>query len=418
MVKLIKSVALVGLFVLSGCTNNNSLDSLDNDQKEFILMKVNNQKGLIDLYRENLREHEDEETRYKLAARYYDVEDYESSFRYLKPLLENSNDENVLILAARDNLETANYDGALEYIDKLLALNVKNGDAWNLRGVLFAQKREFDKAYSAYEKARELFVDDQIVVNNIAMCNIMQGDFPAARDNLLNLYRTGNSNQKINHNLVYVLVKLQDFDAAESVLQQMSNNEQTDEIIESLSSVEPNSAGPVAESVADEEPSNFIKHSKTVQPIPLIQTGKKLALPKSSFLQASKPAIESIKKSVPQSVNKAKKISFNIQNANAEELQFALASRYEINYRVLPDDDKHLFNLELYNCHLDSNLLAKINNLSGKNGVLESTASQSDRGSILITLHFESENVNAQVARVTSGKDMPDQIKFSIKHPV
>ncbi|WP_329957370.1 tetratricopeptide repeat protein [Gibbsiella quercinecans] len=167
------------------------------------------------------------------------AEDFESSRQYLQPLLTNNSDERALLLESKNLLELERLAEAQAAISQVIKRNPKNGEAWNVQGILMAQNGDFTGAFSAFNHARQLFVDDDVVINNLAMLAIMQEDYATARDYLLTLYNRGHASQKALHNLVYVLVKLQDFTGAEGILQQEKLSDHAGGLVEALAKVNP-----------------------------------------------------------------------------------------------------------------------------------------------------------------------------------
>lgn len=214
---------------------------LDNKQQEFILSKVNNYRGLINHYRDKLTNKENSVDRYKLAKYYYLVEDYESSRLYLKPLVDNQPDEDVLLLEGHNLLALGNNSEALIVIARVLDMNPNNGEAWNIRGILLTQNGSFSEASQAFETARMRFVDEEIVINNLAMLAIVQEDYAKARDYLVPMYRRGQISQKMLHNLVFALVKLKDYSGAENIIHEQNMTNDVDTLLASLSKVKPRS---------------------------------------------------------------------------------------------------------------------------------------------------------------------------------
>lgn len=240
MVKIIHAVLLSLALSITGCQNKFSDSAeLDDSQREYILSKVNNYRGLIKLYREKLNRKEDIDTRYKLAEYYYLVEDYESSRHYLQPLLTSLPSEATLLLEGKNLLEQGKTSEALAVVTRALQQNPGNGEAYNVQGILLAQSGNFSAAHQAFSEARQRFVDDDIVINNLAMLAIIQEDYASARDYLMPLYARGHSNQKMLHNLVFVLVKLQDFGGAENLLREEKMFDGQEELLESLAKVKP-----------------------------------------------------------------------------------------------------------------------------------------------------------------------------------
>lgn len=242
MVKLIYCILLCLIFSLSGCQSNfGDSEERNSKQREYILSKVNNYHGLINLYRDKLSRKDDASTRYKLADLYYQTEDYESSRYYLQPLLITRPDEENLLLESQNLLEQGKNNEGLSVISRVLDINDDNGNAHNLRGIFLARIGNFPAAQQEFNKARLRFVDDSVVLNNMAMLAIMQEDYTTARNYLMPLYARGHISQQISHNLVFVLVKMQNFQEAESILRADKIYDQRDGLLESLSQIKPRS---------------------------------------------------------------------------------------------------------------------------------------------------------------------------------
>lgn len=143
------------------------------------------------------------------------------------------------MLESKNLMELGNNSEAQKTVAEILKQNVKNGEAWNMQGILLTQSGDFTGAYRSFDNARKYFVDDDVVLNNLAMLAIMQNDYPRARDYLLPLYNRGHASQKALHNLVYVLVKLGDVNSAANILQQEKMADHTDELMEALAKVNP-----------------------------------------------------------------------------------------------------------------------------------------------------------------------------------
>ena len=157
----------------------------------------------------------------------------------------------ALLLASKNLMELGNYSDAQAMVSAVLRQNPKSGEAWNMQGILLAQDGDFSGAARAFNQARQRFVDDDIVINNLAMLAIMQNDYATARDYLFSLYGRGHASQKVLHNLVYVLVKLQDFNGAESILQQEKMADRSEGLMEALAKVNPR---PLVRSAASSAP--------------------------------------------------------------------------------------------------------------------------------------------------------------------
>lgn len=234
MVKLIVTLCLI-LF-LASC---NTSKGLDNNEKEYILTKVNNYQGLIQFYREQLSKEDTSEVRFKLCEIYNKVNDIPSSQICLRELLNNSPTDKSYLLAARNYLVLEDDDSALLMVTEALNREPKNGDAYNIRGEILARKGEYDNAKRDFEKARELFVAEELVNNNLAMLAILQQDYSLAYSYLMPLYSRGYNSPQIVHNLIFVLIKKGDYGTADSLMRQNSLDDSTGGLITRLADIKP-----------------------------------------------------------------------------------------------------------------------------------------------------------------------------------
>lgn len=215
----------------------NSQTNLDNKEREFILTKVNNYKGLIAFYREQLSKNDTPEVRLKLCEVYNKIEDYESSQNCLKELVSTSPTDESLLLSAQNNSTLGHYEIALRQIDDALKINPKMGEAYNLKGVILAHLGDLENAKVNFEKARNLFVAEDIVNNNLAMIAIVEKDYNLARSYLMPLYSRGYNSPKIVHNLIFTLVKLNDYSTADMLIRQNNLEDSSQRLIADLDGI-------------------------------------------------------------------------------------------------------------------------------------------------------------------------------------
>lgn len=234
MVKLIVPLFLV--FLLVACNTNSGLNSSD---KEYILTKVNNYQGLIQFYREQLSKEDTTEVRYKLCEVYNRVNDIPSSQSCLRELLNNSPTDKSYLLASKNYLILEDEDSALFMVTKALEKEPNNGEAYNVRGEIFARKGRYDDARIDFEKARSLFVAEEIVNNNLAMLAILEQDYSTAYSYLMPLYSRGYNSPEIVHNLIFVLIKKGDYITADSLMRQNSLDDSSGALISRLADIKP-----------------------------------------------------------------------------------------------------------------------------------------------------------------------------------
>lgn len=229
-----KLSALVISLLLVGCS---SQTNLDNKERESILTKVNNYKGLIAFYREQLSKNDTPEVRLKLCEVYNKIEDYESSQNCLKELVSSSPTDESLLLSAQNNSTLGHDEIALRQIDEAIKINPKMGEAYNLKGVILAHLGDLENAKTSFEKARNLFVAEDIVNNNLAMIAIVEKDYNLARSYLMPLYSRGYNSPKIVHNLIFTLVKLNDYSTADMLIRQNNLEDSSQRLIADLDGI-------------------------------------------------------------------------------------------------------------------------------------------------------------------------------------
>lgn len=219
---------LIGLSVLllSACqlspsyrfAGNSDYQTKDTAEKEFILQNAKNYNGLIAVYKQRLQYREDKETRLKLAEYYYLANDYNSSLHYLSVLLENSPSEPAYLLQAKNLSAQHQYKSAIDAINMAISSNPKSGESYNIKGIILSESGLLPQAKEAFETARNLYVKDDVINNNLAMVEIFSQRYQSAVRYLLPLYQRGYKDAKLTHNLVFALVKSGDYGYAKEIV--------------------------------------------------------------------------------------------------------------------------------------------------------------------------------------------------------
>lgn len=228
------------IFIITGCTELDSrTQSKDDDHfRESLLIKANNYQGLLQLYRERLKEKDDPETQLKVAECYYILSDYEASRYFLKPLLNNPVlKEKAYLLQAKNLLDMGDKQGALQAVNFVINKSPKDGTANNIKGIILAEQGDFDGAINAFNIARKELLDDEVVMNNMAMIAILREDYSKAIEYLMPIYNRGNNSNKIIHNLIFALVKDKHYTEAEAILKKEKMTENLNDLIESFDSI-------------------------------------------------------------------------------------------------------------------------------------------------------------------------------------
>ncbi|WP_159565999.1 tetratricopeptide repeat protein [Budvicia diplopodorum] len=230
------SLALAFCLLLSGCHSLQSIDDKSLTYKEDILLSAKNYNGLIDLYRSWLKQKEDSTIRYKLANYYYLVGDGKSSLYYLQPLMEKPDDA-IYLLQAKNLIALKEYDKAMHVTDMLLQRNPENGDAYNLKGIALAESGRLTDAKTAIERSRELFIADDVAINNLAMIAMIDNRYDDSVRLLLPQYLRGRKGDRLLHNLVFSLVKVGDTRYARDIIESEKLSDNSEDIIEALNQV-------------------------------------------------------------------------------------------------------------------------------------------------------------------------------------
>jgi Flp pilus assembly protein TadD, contains TPR repeats len=222
--------------LLSGCVKRPIKTENEINYQEDILLKAKNYNGLISMYRSWLKNNEAPDTRIKLSRYYYLAGDYKSSLYYLQPL-NMSNDMRVYILQAQNMIALGDYAPAVRVTDRMLQQDAHNAEAYNLRGVALALSGKVAEGKQAIARSRELFIADDVAINNLAMVAMIDQLYQDAVGLLLPQYLRGKRQTQILHNLVLSLVKIGDRRYAKSIIEAENLSKKPDELIEALESI-------------------------------------------------------------------------------------------------------------------------------------------------------------------------------------
>ena len=226
------------LFVV-GCQNSTLKYDVNEQQKIYINETTKNYAGLIELYKKRLQRADTEDTRHKLAKAYYQSNDFQSVKRVLEPIIKKTKNDGILILYGHVESRLGHNDTALEYLNKAIEINSKNGEAYNVKGIVLLKKRQYDAARYAFNEARENFYDENKVTNNLAMLAILNKDYTEAYNQLNILYTKGYRDQTILHNLLFTLVKLDKMQLAKSFCLTHKLSNEPDILVQELKRIEP-----------------------------------------------------------------------------------------------------------------------------------------------------------------------------------
>ncbi|WP_373778483.1 tetratricopeptide repeat protein [Glaesserella sp.] len=241
--KFIKTTLFCSLVIsLSACSTSQYNEGSPNSiaAKEKLYESIKNYNALISLYRDMLKTNDDPTVRYKLAESYYQVGDSKSSLLYLQPLLTRNDQlgENAAILQVKNQIQLAQYNEAMSNVSNLISRSPSNGEAYNLRGIVFAQQGRLQDAFNDINRARELFITDLVAINNLAMLSILNTDYRNAAELLLPQYLNGSKDSRLVHNLVFALVKSGDTDYALDIIRKERLNTSPEDLVNALKKTE------------------------------------------------------------------------------------------------------------------------------------------------------------------------------------
>ncbi|CED57496.1 putative secretion system protein [Aliivibrio wodanis] len=210
-------IYLLSLSLLIGCSSKEGLQEFHN--KETMLMKANNYQQLIPLYKNKLIEKEDDEIRLKLAKAYLKSGDPESSLFTVVPLVTKKNAKvDAFIIQANSEYELGELDQAMRTAKIAENMNLNNPDIENLLGVIYSAQHDYIKAREYFTLARTHLYDDIKIKNNLAVLDIIDGDYKKAVQRLLPIYLNNQSDDQVEANLLLAMAKLGNYNYVQSLL--------------------------------------------------------------------------------------------------------------------------------------------------------------------------------------------------------
>ncbi|WP_191602903.1 tetratricopeptide repeat protein [Marinomonas algicola] len=240
-------LSLLFILFLSGCVpqNTNTNESAGEKEKnEFLMIQANNYNGLIELYssllkQDTIESNEKNSLRYKLANVYFNAGDSEAALFQLDQLSETSiNTKERYLLQARSQYKEAKYEAAQVSLGKAFKLDEKYSDAYNFQGILFTEQGMLYDARKSFSIARQNSFDDASVRNNLAMLDILEGDFNSALKILLPILQSGQADDMIKANMVLIYAKLNKFSEFRAMLGKKMSDEEAFERFQLMHNLE------------------------------------------------------------------------------------------------------------------------------------------------------------------------------------
>lgn len=217
-----KNYLLLVLLLLSGCQSN-QLQSFE--RQEIILVKINDYKQLIPLYKQQLSRENNNEIRLKLADTYLKSGDPESTLFTLNPLASpvktTAQDKEyiqALMLQAYAQYELGTLDSALNSALTVNEIQVNDPENENLLGMIYVSQHNYIQARHFFNLARSHFYDDITIQNNLAVLDIIEGKYEQSIQRLLLLQKSGIADSQVTANLLLAMAKLNNFSYVRSAL--------------------------------------------------------------------------------------------------------------------------------------------------------------------------------------------------------
>lgn len=204
-----------------------------------MLIKTHNYDQLILLYKEQLKVKENKATRVKLADAYLNSGDAESALFIISPIaLSIDADVDVLLIQAHSEYELGSFDSALATAERANTISKNNADIENLLGVIYAEREEYFKARKYFNLARTHLYDDLKIKNNLAVLDIIEGQYKQAVQKLLPIHLNKNADNQLKANLTLAMAKLGNFEYVKSILGSKYDDIEVFEHLSELKSIE------------------------------------------------------------------------------------------------------------------------------------------------------------------------------------
>ncbi|MDD1781725.1 AMIN domain-containing protein [Enterovibrio sp. ZSDZ35] len=196
------------MLALSACSSSGVIEEYAGEKGDQLLIQTGNYAALVKRYKEQVNKDPSPERRFKLANAIYLSGDPESAQFQLALIPINAlKNADLEMLRANVLFDLDKLNSAEQHVNATLRLNDEYAEAYNLKGMLLAQRGELKQAKAAFQQARLNGFDDDVVKNNLAMIAMLQGDFDLAADILLPLVQNGRADSTVEANLLLALAK-------------------------------------------------------------------------------------------------------------------------------------------------------------------------------------------------------------------
>ncbi|MDN3681425.1 hypothetical protein QWZ04_13945 [Vibrio tapetis subsp. quintayensis] len=241
MARLIKFLSIM---LLVGCTsapaNQSAVEEANFSSTEHMLLQTDNHSKLIALYKEELAKSGKTEIRMKLINQYLLAMDYESASFQLANLSEyESEGSEALFYQAKVDFYERKYRQAEMNCLASILVEPEQSSVHNLLGLVYAQTSKTDEARKQFNLARLYYHDDIVIKNNLAMIDILEGDYEAAVERLTPLYINEQADQQVVANLAMAHANLGQFEHVKMLLESHYSTEQITMIYHGLRTMTP-----------------------------------------------------------------------------------------------------------------------------------------------------------------------------------
>lgn len=240
--RLIRTCAII--LLLAGCTSepasHSTVQEANFSSTEHMLLQTDNHSKLIALYKEELAKSGKTEIRMKLINQYLLAMDYESASFQLANLseYESTNYEALFYKAKVDFYEQKYYSAEKHCLASLIG-KPEQASVHNLLGLIYAQTNNTTEARKQFTLARLYYHDDIVIKNNLAMVDIIEGDYKTAVERLTPLYVNDQADQQVIANLAMAHANLGQFEYVKMLLEDSYSIEQISMIYHGLRTMTP-----------------------------------------------------------------------------------------------------------------------------------------------------------------------------------
>ncbi|KKD58515.1 hypothetical protein RN22_20850 [Grimontia sp. AD028] len=314
-------IVAASFMALAACSSSGIVEDYAGEKGEQLLLQTGNYASLVKRYQEQLKTNPSPELRHKLADALYMSGDPEAAqFQLALIPLEATEDPQLEMLRANVLYDLDRLNAAEQHVNTALRLDNNYSEAYNLKGLLLAQRGELEKAKQAFDNARLNGFNDDTVKNNLAMVAMLRGDFNQAADILWPLVANGRADQIVKANLLLSLAKSGRSREFSQLLASEGDREQIGKRYSSLNHVKPfNSFTQTSEKLPSQDTANasankiaatLSKKEKEIEP--QMDVAKTLA----AIQEPSKPISALPKISVILETDEDKKALISAQNSS------------------------------------------------------------------------------------------------------